>query len=159
MALCDDCFEDFVHPLTHELMEKNNRFREQYGQFARWDWDPESATLTFTDPKKPTLRIAVSVVGTTEGNSWEWTWANRNFEPHTKVDIDKVRAFGEVNGIEKLTTAFLEADEYTGWEMTAAAAHILDAPGAYRFPRDEGGHCYLIYRKIEELREWDARNL
>lgn len=159
MALCDDCFEDFVHPLTHELMEKNNRFREQYGQFARWDWDPESATLTFTDPKKPTLRIAVSVVSTTEGNSWEWTWANRNFEPHTKVDIDKVRAFGEVNGIEKLTTAFLEADEYTGWEMTAAAAHILDAPGAYRFPRDEGGHCYLIYRKIEELREWDARNL
>ncbi len=159
MALCDDCFEDFVHPLTHELMEKNNRFREQYGQFARWDWDPESATLTFTDPKKPTLRIAVSVVGTTEGNSWEWTWANRNFEPHTKVDIDKVRAFGEVNGIEKLTTAFLEADEYTGWEMTAAAAHILDAPCAYRFPRDEGGHCYLIYRKIEELREWDARNL
>ena len=24
MALCDDCFEDFVHPLSHELMEKND---------------------------------------------------------------------------------------------------------------------------------------
>jgi hypothetical protein len=35
--------------------------------------------------------------------------------------------------------------------MTSVAAHILDAPGAYRFPRDEGGYCYLIYRKIEEL--------
>jgi len=151
MALCDDCFEDFVHPLSHELMEKNNRFREQYGMFAQWDWDPESATLTFIDPKKTTLRIAVSVVGTTEGNSWEWTWANRNFEPHTKIDIDKVRVFGEVNGFEKLTTAFLEAAKYTGWEMTSIAAHILDARGAYRFPRDEGGHCYLIYRKVEEL--------
>jgi Family of unknown function (DUF6882) len=153
MALCDDCFEEFAHPLVHELMDKNRRFREKYGNHARWDWDPDSATLTLSDSAKPTLRIAVSVVGTTEGNSWEWTWANRNFEPHTKIDIDKVRVFGEVNGFEKLTTAFLEADEYTGWKMTSIAAHILDAPGAYRFPRDEGGHCYLIYRKIEELED------
>ena len=151
MAVCNDCFEEFVHRLNHELMEKNERFRERYGTFARWDWDPESATLTFTDPEKPTLRIAVSVVGTTEGDSWEWTWANRNFEPHTKVDIDKVREFGEANGFDKLTTAFLAADEYTGWEMTSVAAHILQAPGAYRFPRDEGGYCYLIYRSIEEV--------
>ena len=52
MALCDDCFEDFVHPLFHELMDKNRRFREKYGGHARWDWDPDSATLTFTDPEK-----------------------------------------------------------------------------------------------------------
>jgi hypothetical protein len=123
MALCDDCFEDFVHPLCHELLEKNNRIREQYGDHARWDWDSESATLTFTDSEKPPLRIDVSAVGTTEGNSWEWTWANANFEPHTKIDMDKVREFGEANGFEKLTSAFLEADEYTGWEMTAIAAH------------------------------------
>lgn len=150
MALCDDCFEDFVHPLSHELMEKNQQFREEYGICARWDWDSESATLTFTDPEKPTLRIDVSVVGTTEGNSWEWAWANANFEPHTKLNVDKVREFGEANGFEKLTSAFLEADDYTGWEMTSIAAHILDALGAYRFPTDRG-HCYLIYRKIEQL--------
>jgi hypothetical protein len=34
--------------------------------------------------------------------------------------------------------------------MTAVAAHILNAPGAYRFPT-ENGHCYLIYRKIDEI--------
>jgi hypothetical protein len=72
--------------------------------------------IDVTDPEKSTLRIAVSVVGTTEGDSWEWTWANRNFEPHTKVDIEKVRDFGESNGFDKLTTAFLEADECTGWK-------------------------------------------
>jgi len=151
MALCDDRFEDFVHPLVHDLMEKNKRFQKRYGMHARWDWDPDTSTLTFTDPKKPTIRIDVSVVGTTEGDSWEWTWANRNFEPHTKLDMDKVREFGEANGFDKLTTAFLESDDYTGWAMTSVAAHILDAPGAYRFPRDEGGYCYLIYRKIEEI--------
>ena len=39
MAVCDDCFHDFVHPLTHEAQEKNRRIREKYGQYARWDWD------------------------------------------------------------------------------------------------------------------------
>ena len=71
MAICDDCFEDFVHPLVHESQGKNERFREKYGQHARWDWDDEHSTLTFSDPEKPTLDIGVSIVGTTEGNSWQ----------------------------------------------------------------------------------------
>jgi hypothetical protein len=65
--------------------------------------------------------------------------------------MDKVREFGEANGYEKLTTPFLEADEYTGWEMTAVTEHILDALGAYRFPTDHG-FCYLAYRSIEVIR-------
>ena len=64
--------------------------------------------------------------------------------------MEKVRDFGEANGFEQLTSTFLEADEYTGWNMTAVAAHVLDAPGTYRFPTDDG-HCYLIFRKIAVL--------
>jgi hypothetical protein len=66
------------------------------------------------------------------------------------LDTEKVREFGEANGYDKLTSAFLVADEYTGWEMTAVAAHILNAPGGYRFPTDDG-YCYLIYRKIDVI--------
>jgi hypothetical protein len=88
-------------------------------------------------------------VGSTEGDSWEWSWANQNIEERCKRDIARVREFGAANGFEKLTTAFLDADEYTGWEMTAIAAHVLDAPGAYSFPTEKG-RCYLIYRKIEQ---------
>jgi hypothetical protein len=149
MALCDDCFQDIVHPLFHELMEKNDLFLKRYGRHAHWDWDDVASTLTFTDPERLALRIHVSVVGTTQEDSWEWSWANRNIDPHTKVDIIKVREFGETNGFEKLTSAFLTADEYTGWEMTAVAAHILDAPGAYSFPT-EHGRCFLIYRTVAE---------
>jgi hypothetical protein len=150
MALCDDCFEDFVHPLWHELKEKNDQFFQQYGKHKRWDWDDAAVTLTFSDPVLPTLRIDVSVVGTTEGSSWQWSWANRNLEAQEKRDIDKVREFGEANGFEKLISGFLDADEYTGWEMTAVAAHVLDAPGAYSFPT-ERGRCWLVYRRIEQL--------
>jgi hypothetical protein len=150
MAICDDCFREFLHPLVHELMGKDQRFRDTYGEHARWDWDSESEIITFSDPVKTTLRIQTTVVGTTEGNSWEWTWANPNFPPNSKIDTEKVREFGKEQGYQPLITAFLEADEHTGWEMTAVAAHLLNAPGAYRFPTD-AGYCYLIYRKIDEI--------
>jgi hypothetical protein len=104
------------------------------------------------------VRIDVTVVGSTEGKSWEWSWANSNVELRSKRDIEKVREFGRANGYEQLTSAFLEADEYTGWEMTAIAAHILDAPGAYRFPT-EAGYCFLVYRKIEEIETEAGNNL
>ncbi len=149
MAVCDDCFGEFLHPLVHESQEKNDRFREKYGEFARWDWDHERSTLTFSDPQKPKLEIDVSIVGTTQGSSWEWSWANANIPSHNKVDMERVREFGEAHGYDKLATAFLEADEYTGWGMTAIAVKVLDAPGSYRFPTDQG-FCYLVYRKINE---------
>lgn len=148
MALCDDCFEDFVHPLWHELKEKNDRFFQRYGRHERWDWDDEAVTLTFSDPVLPMVRIHVAVVGTTEGSSWQWSWANRNIPASNKRDMEKVREYGEANHLEKLTSGFLDADECTGWEMTAIAAHVLDAPGAYSFPT-ERGRCWLLYRQIE----------
>lgn len=151
MATCDDGFDEFVHPLVHASMEKNQRFRDEYGNSARWDWDNERSVLTFSDPEKCAIEIDVSIVGTTQGDSWEWAWANRNLDPHTKVDMAKVREFGEANGYQKLTTAFLDADEYTGWEMTSVA-HVLRSIGSYRFPT-ENGFCYLVYRQIRQENE------
>jgi hypothetical protein len=129
-------------------MEKNDAFFLKYGRHKRWDWDDSLSTLTFSDPKLPTVRVHCSVVGTTEGDSWQWSWANKNISPHEKANMEKVREFGEKQGYEKLTNPFLVADEYTGWEMTAVTEHVLDAPGAYRFPTDNG-FCYLAFRSVE----------
>ena len=148
MAICDDCFEDFVHPLVHAGMEKNDSFFLKYGRHRRWDWDDSLATLTFSDPALPTVQVQCSVVGTTEGDSWEWSWANKNISPHEKAGMEKVREFGETRGFEKLPTPFLVADEFTGWEMTAVTEHVLDALGGYRFPTEDG-FCYLAFRNVE----------
>lgn len=156
MAMGDDCFEEFLHPLVHQSMVKNQSFWNKYGKYARWDWDYERSVLTFSDPEKAALHIDASIAGTTEGNSWEWAWANRNLNPHTKVDMVKVREFGEAKKFDKLTTAFLDADEYTGWEMTAAAVHILGSPGSYRFPT-ERGFCYLVYREIRRIKKCEKQ--
>ena len=73
MALCDDCFEEFVHPLIHAAMSKNEAFFQKYGRHQRWGWDNVASTLTFSDSNLPTVAIHCSVVGTTEGDSWEWS--------------------------------------------------------------------------------------
>ena len=150
MAACDDCFHEFVHPLIHAGMEKNELIERTYGRHAHWDWDDETSILTFSDPKRRALRIHCSVVGTTQGEQWQWSWANNNILQFSKLGMDRVREFGEANGYEQLTTPFLDADEHTGWEMTAVAEYVLNGLGGYRFPTDYG-HCYLVYRRIEEF--------
>ncbi len=148
MSVPDDNFEDFLHELVHESMDKNELFWNRHGRYKRWDWDHAAVMLTFSDPNKPSLQIHVTVVGSTQGDRWQWTWANKNFEDRSRLGMEQVREFGEARGFEKLTTPFLDADEHTGWEMTSVASHILKALGSYRFPTDEG-FCYLVFRNVE----------
>jgi hypothetical protein len=145
-----ESFEELLHTVVHESIEKDERFWNRYGKYKRWDWYAGAVTLTFFDPDKPTLQIDVSVVGTTKEDKWQWTWANRNFEPNSKLGMDEVRKFGESHGYELLTTGFIDSDEHTGWEMTSVALHVLDGLGSYRFPTDEG-FCYLVFLKIQEI--------
>ena len=49
-----------------------------------------------------------------------------------------VREFGEKNGFPRLTVPKWQADEADGWEMSAIAAHVLDAEGVYRVPTEKG---------------------
>src|SRR5258708_7249428 len=104
-----ESFDDFIHPFVHEVIGKNEANEERYGKHSHWDWDYDSSLLTFSDPENSTLQIKVSVVGTTEGDSWQWSWSNQNFELHTKLDMEKVREFGEAIGHSQLTSAFLDA--------------------------------------------------
>lgn len=150
MSLCDESFLEFVHPLQLRLAEKNCHFRLRYGSYSNWKWDPDLATLTFSEPGECDLEIDVTLVGTSVENSWEWSWSNPNVGAALKRDMDEVRAFGELHNYETLTSPFLECDPDTGLEMTAVAAHLLDAQGSYHFSTGESD-CYLIYRAIREI--------
>ena len=121
-----------------------NRFR--LSDWPRWSYDLETATLTFTRDGMPRVIASVQVAGTTSGagKSWLWGWADPN-TPHPAVDrMQEVRAFGEREGIAQLTAETLLDDQFLGWEMTAVAARILGAKGAYRCPLEDG-FVYLLY--------------
>jgi hypothetical protein len=63
------------------------------------------------------------------------------------TQLAKVRAFGEAENISELTNAELPDDEYLGWGMTAVAAKLLGAKGAYRCP-GKNGFVYVVYSSI-----------
>jgi Family of unknown function (DUF6882) len=79
-------------------------------------------------------------------NTWLWSWDNDSVLPDVKDRVLEVRAFGERHGITELTTPKWEGDERDGWAMTAIAAKILQAKGAYRCGRS--GISFLIFTDV-----------
>ncbi|MET0272609.1 MAG: DUF6882 domain-containing protein [Phenylobacterium sp.] len=141
------------HEAVHELGAKQDRLKEsfQVGAWPRYDYDVDAGTLTFSDASGPKVMAEIQIVGTTGPKDWLWSWANSHWSPPSYEDVLRVRAFGEEHGIAELTSDYLEDEDLNalGWEMTAVAARVLDAAGAYRPPRDNGGGLFLVYRSIK----------
>lgn len=129
-------------------MERNEKWSERFkiGKWPRWDRDFETETLTFSADGRVQVVADIVVVGTVEGSRWEWAWGNPHLPVQSRERMTAVREFGEEKEWEKLTTLFLDSDEYTGWEFSAISAHILNADGVYRCPDSDkrGGFVYVL---------------
>jgi hypothetical protein len=154
--LCDAClkeeYADFKHTCVHESMAKNDIWLNKYkiNDWTRWDYSMEDATLTFSDKGKPKVICDMQVVGSTEGDSWEWSWGNITYPIACRRRMNEVKVFGEEKQWSLLTTLFLTADEYLGWECAAIANHVLNGIGAYRCP--SGGKGDFMYVVILDSR-------
>lgn len=155
--LCDTClrqeYEQFRHACIHESMAKNEKWLEQYSinEWPRWDYSMDDATLTFSEAGKAKVICRIEVAGSTEPNSWEWSWGNETLPIACRRDMGRVYQLGEQRKWERLTTLFLEADEYVGWECAAVANHVLDGIGVYRCPDSKGPNSavYVVIRSAE----------
>ncbi|MDQ3298175.1 MAG: hypothetical protein M3619_16420 [Myxococcota bacterium] len=101
---------------------------------AKWHFDDESRTLTFYDPERLTVIADVVHVGSysTKSSTFQWAWETYDPETREAVDISRLRVFGEVRGIERLTTPYWACEEVDGWEMASLAGYVLGAEGLYR---------------------------
>jgi hypothetical protein len=141
-SLCEAClekeYEAFQHKCVHELMDRNCKWRDHYkiGNWPRWDFNPTSSELIFSENAKPKVIADVVIVGIVSNGIWEWTWGNPNILSRHRTLLSSVRDFGEEKEWTKLTSLFLTNDEHLGWELTSVAVHILEAQGAYRVPDD-----------------------
>jgi hypothetical protein len=145
-------FSEFRHQAVHQLMRLNELCENEFriSSWPRWDYDLERGTLTFSANGVPKVLASIQVVGTTSltGGTWMWGWANENLPPKVTKEVAKVREFGLAGNIPELKEAELPDDEYLGWGMTAVAAKLLGAKGAYRCPGDNG-FVYVVYSSIE----------
>jgi hypothetical protein len=138
--LCDACleeeYESYRHARVHEAMDLNKRWMEQFkiSTWPRWDFHPVTSRLIFSRDGEPMVAADVVVTGAVQGDRWEWAWGNPYMPVVSRERMTAVRDFGQEKKWEKLTTLFLENDEYLGWELTAISAHLLAAEGVYRCP-------------------------
>jgi hypothetical protein len=144
-------FSVYRHEAVHELMRLNELCVKEFriSSWPRWDYDLERGTLTFSENGVPKVVALIQVVGTTSvaHRTWMWGWANESLPANATKSVTTVREFGHTQRIAELTETTLPDDEYLGWGMTAVAAKVLGAKGAYRCP-DKDGFMYLVYSSI-----------
>ncbi|HLL22246.1 MAG TPA: hypothetical protein VK427_08945 [Kofleriaceae bacterium] len=129
-----------VHHATHEMQTIQAASQKRWGwnTMASWDFDDEASTLTFSDPARPSTIADVRLVGSysTKTNTFQWAWHTFDDCAPEAHDIARLRIFGEVRGLSKLTTANWKCDEAAGWEMASIAGYVLGTEAVYRAPFD-----------------------
>ena len=143
---------------TEQLQRKQDAAdaKWQFLSLPRWNFDDGQRTLTFSDNERRRLVADVRMVGSysTTSNSFQWSWALYD-EDEPKIDgIRDLPAFGEVRGIDRLTTNKWDCDIVDGWEMTAIAGYLLGCEAVYRAPFD---HLYW-FMLLSGFREPDERS-
>lgn len=121
------------------------------GNYQRWYYDQTTGELTFSDNGVPKIIVDYEDVGSISFKSHTWLWAldNPYLEEKIKSRIGIVRSYGLKRGFEKLVNPKWAADEYDGWEMTAIAAYLMKAKGAYRVPSSDSSlYSFMIFKNI-----------
>lgn len=121
----------------------------QLGSYERYDWDQETKQLVWSDAGVPKVIADIQFVGSIShaSHTWLWSWANSSVSEELSRGMQAVRDHGEAHGREKLIDAKWPAEEVDGWEMTAIAAYLLKAKGAYRSPGDTG-FTFMVFTDV-----------
>jgi hypothetical protein len=142
----------FVDECQRQLRRKQEDLSRLYSLWAhkRWDWNQERGEIVFSNDGLPAVIAKVAFVGSVSSKSetWLWSWANQHVLDAARARVVEVRDFGEKRDFPHLIVPKWAATEIDGWEMTAVAAHVLGADGAYRTPKEAG----LTFMTLSEVR-------
>jgi hypothetical protein len=151
-AMTQEEFASFVDDCREELRHKIASSAEKWklNKFARYNFDQEKGQIEFLDGQGPDLVCEVQIIGTysKETKTWLWAWNNPWTSDKLKNDSLRVNDFGASHGVERLLNPKWEATEEDGWDMTAVAAHLVSAEGAYRLPNREV-MIFMLLKNIE----------
>lgn len=149
-----DEYPEWRREAFQQLIDKNEQVNASYGVTAweQFSYDLGVGTLTFTHKGKPRVKADIQLIGAVD-RQWLWGWANAAWWPGAVVeDAQRVKAFGEQFGISELTSPRLDSDNFDdlGWALTAVAARVVGAVGAYR-PVDGPRSMFFLYRSLTIL--------
>lgn len=102
----------------------------------QWSVDQRAGTIQFQFADGRTATAPLQFIGSisTNDGTWLWAWDNPSVPEPLRQHTLVVRAYGEKLGHELLTTRKFPCDEELAWWLTALAAKLNNAQGAYRAP-------------------------
>lgn len=156
--MSEERFEEFLRQSEQYLRTVIAASKAEFklDSYQRYDWDQWRGELVFSSKGIPKVVAQIQFVGSisTKTNTWLWAWANPSFLEPVRRSVLRVREFGKEHGLNRLTQDKWEAEEVDGWEMTAVAARLLEAKGAYRSP-DENGFTFMVFTDLREASDRD----
>ena len=156
-----ESFSQYRDMCVEEISSLQDEFKKVYdlNSYERWSFDEDFGVFHFESDDGRKLYFKYSLVGSfsQKTSTWKWSWDNEHLKLSERRRIDEVKAFGEQNDFTSLTTGLIEADEYTGWEMTSIAAKILSSIGAYRFTK-EHLTFYIVFSNELTQEQYDKWN-
>jgi hypothetical protein len=131
---------ELIRESVDHLRSKQDALAREYrlNDHEQYNWNQESGQLVFSNRGTPAVVADFQFVGSvsTRTGTWLWSWANESDLEAVRSQVREVRAYGEQHRLLKLACAYWSAEEEDGWAMTAVAAYLLKARGAYRSPDD-----------------------
>jgi hypothetical protein len=142
-----------IRDAMNELEDKQAALSEEFeiSRHKRYDWSQETGELVFSNDGVPAVIASFEFIGTLSSKSgtWLWSWANFSFQEAMRTAALKLHEVGEEHDFRKLTTPKWNASEHDAWEMAALAAKLLDLPGVYKSP-SENGASFLMIKDIRK---------
>jgi hypothetical protein len=130
-------YETLVARSMGELRFRTGSFDRmfQLGQ-AAWQFDQDSATITFTSPTGVVASAPAQIAGSfnTVDSTWLWSWANPSVEPNLAAHARIAQEYGKRRNAAELTTPKLTTTESKAWELAAVTCKLGGYQGAYRGP-------------------------
>lgn len=148
-----DEWDELVGESMEALSPLQTRLEDQHAlsAYKSVELDVKSGTAVFTTPGRPTLEADVLIVGsltraagTAETSQWRWAWADPEIHEDACGGLENIAEYGRSVGLKRLSKPTWPATDADAWEVTAIAAAMLDADGAYRVPIENGTMFVLL---------------
>lgn len=152
-ALGDEGFRALLDHASARTRDRQVEAQRRFdlGGYERWGADYDAALFTLGSGPHTGIVAELQIVGTfsKQSDSWLWSWGNEAFGERLVHRIARLRAFGEVRGIPRLSERYHDAvEEVDGWELTSLARYLLAGDAVYRAPMDHR----LVFMVLFNLR-------
>ena len=147
-----------------EVESLNRKLASQlgFGTELTWNVDQDTGLLKLDFEKGTPLQARIQIIGTWDGDSFLWAWANQSINADLARDSKALSEWGKGQGWGLFRSEKFPAIARDGSVLAALAASILDASGTYT---QESGQT-VIYFTVREpmrkrglkLRKFDSRS-